>query len=100
MKTLINIQFDAKIAKETNTDSAIIYDKINRWCNENMKNNKNNNDGKFWVKISIRDFKKHFAYLSEKQIRRCLEKLKDKGYLNVGNYNVDKFDKTKWYSIK
>jgi len=100
MNTLIKMQFDPKIAKDVGTDSAIIYANIEFWCAKNKANNRNKHDGDYWTYNSIKAFKEQFNYLSEKQIRRCLKKLEDKGYIKVGCFNKVGFDKTKWYSAK
>lgn len=98
MNTLIKMQFDPKVAKKLNTDCAIIYANIQYWCHKNKANNKNKYDGKYWTYNSIKAFTEQFNYLTEKQIRRCLKKLEDSGYISVGNYNKAPFDQTKWYS--
>lgn len=92
------MQFDPKIAKELDTDSAIIYANIQYWCAKNKANDKHKHDGKYWTYNSIKAFAEQFNYLSEKQIRRCLSKLEDAGYISTGNYNKTPFDQTKWYS--
>jgi len=90
--------FDKDVARDVGTNAAIILSNILYWCAHNKANNKHYYDGKYWTYNSINAFNNLFDYLSPKQIRTCLKKLKDNGYIITGNYNSNKYDRTIWYS--
>lgn len=96
----IKMQFDPDIAREHGTDAAIIYSNIEFWVYKNAANGKHFHDGEYWTYNSIKAFNELFDYLSEGQIRRCLEKLEKAGLIKVGEYNKTKYDRTKWYSCQ
>jgi len=97
--TKVNRTFDIEIAKEFDTDTAIILHNIHFWIDLNQKNNENFIDGKYWTYNSAGKFTEVFEWLSEKQIRTRLNKLIKAGYLEEGNFNKRGGDKTKWYSL-
>lgn len=96
--TQIKMTFDPVIAKEFGTDAAIILSNIEFWQSTNEANKINFHDGVYWTYNSVEAFNILFNYLSYGQIRRCLEKLVEKGILLVGNYNKSSYDRTKWYA--
>ena len=101
MKTEIKMNFDPNIAAEVGTNADIIYSNIKFWISTNKKNTSDYHfyQGKYWMYNSAQAFAEHFPYLTERQIRRCLVKLEEKGYVLSGNFNKMKYDRTKWYSI-
>lgn len=92
--------FDKDVARDVGTNAAIIYSNIIYWCAHNKANNKHYYEGRYWTYNSINAFNNLFDYLSPKQIRTCLKKLKDNGYIITGNFNANKYDRTIWYSCK
>ena len=98
MNTLVKMNFQPSIAKDVGTDSAIIYENICYWIAKNEANEKNFHDGKYWTYNSNKAFLKMFTWLTSDKIRTCLKKLKDKKYIETGNYNKLNYDKTLWYS--
>lgn len=102
MKTKIKMQFDVEVAKDVGTDSAIILSNIEFWVftNETRGSEKHHHKNKYWTYNSAKAFQEQFPYLTEKQIRYCLKKLEDSGYIETGNFNQHNYDRTKWYSLK
>lgn len=91
---------EPEIAKEVGLASAHILEYIYYWVNHNKKKNINFNDGKYWTYFSVKNLEeKDFYFLTYNQIRRALEKLENKGFIEVGNYNKANYDKTKWYTL-
>ena len=90
--------FDAGIAQDVGMAAAVLYKNIQYWCEKNRANGMNEHDGFFWTYNSQKAFRDLFPYLSEKTIRRSLEKLEKKGYIKVGCFNEDARDRTKWYA--
>ena len=90
--------FDPEIAAKVGLNAAVIYQNILWWCEKNAIKARNIHDGNAWTFNSIDNFSKLFDYLSSKQIRTALQKLETSGLLEVGNYNADTRDRTKWYA--
>lgn len=94
----VALHFDTDIAREIDTNSAIILQNIEFWQLKNKSNNQNFYDDRYWVYNSIKAWCELFDFLSEKQIRTCLSKLEKADKIVTGNYNKMKSDRTKWYS--
>lgn len=94
----ISLQFDTSIAKEIDTNSAIILQNIEFWQFRNKINNHNFFEGRYWVYNSVKAWSELFDFLTEKQIRTCLSKLEKHEYLITGNFNKMRSDRTKWYT--
>lgn len=89
--------FDPDVAALVGTTAATVYKNIRHWCEKNAFNEKNIHDSKAWTYNSATAYKKQFSYLSEKQIRTCLNKLIEHGFIAEGNFNKERRDRTKWY---
>ncbi|WP_431471942.1 hypothetical protein I5168_12085 [Nonlabens sp. SCSIO 43208] len=98
MSQVIKMTFDVKVAKDVGTDAAIVLSNIQYWVFKNAANDKNFHDGKYWTYNSVRAFTEIFEWLSTRQIRTCIDKLTQRGYLLEGEYNKDNRDRTKWYT--
>lgn len=93
-------QFNIEIAKIVGVNAAIIFKNISHWCEKNKVNNKHFYDDEFWTYNSIKAFEDLFPYLSNKQIRSALDKLKEFGLIDFGEYNNNPYDRTRWYCDK
>lgn len=91
--------FNVSIAEEYGINSAIILQNLYFWISHNKANDKHFHDGCYWTYNSTEAFKELFPYLTSKQIRTALDKLRDDGIIVTGNYNQAKYDRTLWYSI-
>lgn len=57
-------------------------------------------DGRRWTYQSVRELKaEYFPWWSVATINRTIKSLEDKGYITVGNYNAQKYDKTRWFAL-
>lgn len=92
--------FDPAIAELAGINAAVIYQNIIWWCEKNAANKRNIHDGRSWTYNSMTAFDVLFPYLSRKQIRSAIDKLKSCDLILVGNFNKDPRDKTNWYSQK
>lgn len=90
-------QFNVEIAKLVGVNAAIIFKNISHWCEKNKANEKHFYDGKYWTYNSLSAFEKLFPYLSVKQIKTALDKLKQEGFIDFGEYNSNPWDRTRWY---
>lgn len=97
--SIIKMNFDTEVAKKVGTDSAIILSNIEFWIGTNKANKRHFYDDNYWMYSSGKAFNEVFDYLSESQIKTCLNKLVKFGYLEVGNHNKKGYDRTKWYCI-
>lgn len=91
--------FNTDLAKQYGILEAVLINHFQFWINKNRANNKHFFDGKYWTYNSIDAIQKLFPYVSYKSVRTAIEKLTKQGVLLVGNYNENKLDRTKWYSL-
>lgn len=91
--------FDVKVAEEVGVQTATIFDNIVFWIHTNERSGRNIHDGKAWMFSSVSAFTETFPYLTEKQIRNSLSKLIEKDFLEVGNFNKTKYDRTRWFAL-
>ena len=94
----MNFSMDNRIAKIVGADSAIILHNILFWVKRNKANRKNFHEGKTWTYNTIKAFSEIFDWLTERQIRTCLEKLEKEGLVETGVFNKLGYDRTKWYT--
>ena len=91
--------FNTDLAKLVGLKEAILLSHLYFWYEKNKANRRNFHDGTYWTYNSINAFHEQFDYLSVKEIRGALQRLKEQGYIIEGNYNTLKIDQTKWYSV-
>lgn len=91
--------FDVELATKYGLPAAIFLDHLLFWLTKNKTNKKHFHDGRYWTYNSMEAYTELFPYLSFKQIRTMLDKLKTEGLLLVGNYNLTTYDRTQWYSL-
>jgi len=92
--------FSVEIATDLkNVNLAILIKNFDYWLSKNKANNKHFHDGTFWTYNSVEAFVKLFPYFTKNQIRRLLEKLIDLNVLRTGNHNINKYDRTIWYTF-
>lgn len=91
--------FDIDIAVKVGVHGAILYNNIKHWISKNAANQQHFHDGRYWTYNSKKAFATLFPYLTERQIKTALDKLREEGLIAVGNYNTNPYDKTLWYTI-
>lgn len=91
--------FDVEIAEKYGVNCAIILNNLQFWIAKNKANGTNFYDGKYWTFNSAEAFAKLFPYMSSRQINYALQKLRDEGILETGNYNAQPYDRTLWYAF-
>lgn len=94
-----DLHFNKYIAIEAGIDEAIMLNNFYYWLTKNRANGKNIRDGKVWTYNKLEAFEEMFPFWSIKQIRRILKSLIDNEYLETGNYNKMKNDRTLWYTL-
>ena len=91
--------YDSEVAKVVGIPAAAIFHNIAYWIFHNETNGTNLQQGEHWTYNSAAAFSEQFPELTQDQVRRALEKLRDAGFIKVGNYNKNRFDRTSWYAI-
>lgn len=91
--------FEIEVAADVGINAAVVFENIAFWILHNEKQGKNERDGAFWMYATQKDLAAQFDYLTEKQVRTAIDKLKAADYLRVGNYNRHGYDKTHWYRL-
>ena len=91
--------FDVYIAKKYGMGAAVILHHIAFWVQKNESNGTNYHDGEYWTYNSYKAFSDIFPYLSEKQIKAAIKKLKDAELIKIGDYNDDRFVRPLWYTL-
>lgn len=92
--------FDIDLATQYGMAEACLIKNFQHWIRKNKANNKHCYDGHYWTYNSVKALSELFPFLTEKQIRRTLDSLVEKGVLIKGNYNKSSYDRTLWYAFK
>lgn len=92
--------FNTDLAEKYGIEKALIIDYFAYWVVENMRNEKNFHEGRYWVFNSASALSEKFHYISRRTMNQKLQELETDGILISGNFNKNKFDRTKWYSFK
>ena len=88
-----------EIAQIVGPVPAMVYERIRFMVEQNALENRNEIDGKFWVVNSIPEWKSYFSFLTEKQIRTSLEKLREAELLVTIQPRMAFGDRTFWYTV-
>lgn len=94
----MNHSFNTYIAEICGLEEAIILENIYFWCKKNEANNKLTKN-KPWTYNSVKAFNELFKYLTPAKITRALKNLESDGFIEVGEFNQNAYDHTKWYCI-
>ena len=89
-----------EVAKNYGLAAGLLFYHIGYWVKKNRKENHNLRACRYWIYTTVRDLsEKTFDYLSENQIRYALDKLRDSGLIETGNWNKTSYDRTLWYTL-
>ena len=92
-------RFEARAAEVVGVNAAIILHNLAYWCNHNRHNGRHLHNGAYWTYNSNKAFREQFPYLGRDAIEAAIRKLEDGGYVVIGNYNDDRRDRTRWFSV-
>lgn len=92
-------QFDPDVACSLGVNAAILIYNLDWWITKNKVDGRNYFDGRYWTYNTAKGYAKLFPFWNEDTIRKLLAKLEKDGVLISGNYNEDKRDRMKWYTI-
>jgi hypothetical protein len=94
------IVVDRTLAKAIGLNEAIVLQQVHYWITINKEANKHFYEGRYWVYNTLADWhKNNFAFWSFDTVKRTFAKLVKAKILITGNFNKDKRDRTKWYTI-
>jgi hypothetical protein len=99
MSSIVKRIFDVEVACDLDVNCAIILSNIQYWVFKNATNRKHLYEGRYWSYNSASAYSEQFRWLSERQIRTCLNKLIENHYILDANYNTNNWDRTKWYAL-
>lgn len=80
-------------------NEAIVLQQVHYWIEHNRKQKRNFHNGRYWVYNSYKEWQKNFPFWCERTVKTTFSKLENSGLLISGNFNKQKMDKTKWYTI-
>lgn len=92
--------FNVEEAKKYGIEAAILIYNIRFWILKNKANKTNFINGKYWTFNSAKAFSELFPYMSSQKIARELRKLEYLGLIESDVLSENKYDKTKWYTLK
>lgn len=94
------IVVDRTLAKAIGLNEAIVLQQVHYWITINKEANKHFYEGRYWVYNTLADWhKNNFPFWSFDTVKRTFAKLEKAKILITGNFNKDKRDRTKWYTI-
>ena len=84
-----------------NSDQAIMVDQLLNWQQEKARINDPEafHEGAWWVYMPIRAWQEQLSWISERTIQRNLKELKELGLIRIGNFNPNRYDRTRWYAV-
>lgn len=95
----MEFSFNSEIAAQVGVNAAVLFKNLSFWIQKNIVNKAHVHDGNVWTYNSMKAFAELFPFMTERQIRTALEKLKEADLIVTGNYNEAKMDRTCWYAL-
>jgi hypothetical protein len=87
------------LAVKFGTNESLFLTNLCFWIEKNKANRVNYHDGHYWVYNTMDAWAELFPYFSKDQIRRLINKMRERNILLVGVYNRIHYDRTQWYSV-
>jgi DnaD/phage-associated family protein len=91
--------FNVEAATKYGVACALLLEHIGYWVSKNQISGVNRYNGRCWMYKSVKDFSKAYPYLTEHQIRRALEKLRNEGLIVTGHFSKGECTRTLWYTL-
>ena len=88
-----------RIANKFGVNAAIVHARIEFYIERNKAKDQHFIDGHYWTYTTLEELHEGMPFLSIKQIRLAIKKLKDAGVLLTANHNKMYVDHTTWYTI-
>lgn len=87
------------LATTLGVNEAIVIGQVHYWLKKLSDDPIHQKGGKTWIWNTYREWNHQFPFWGYSTIRRTFRKLERLGILLCDNYNANRTDKTKWYSI-
>ncbi len=91
--------FSKSLASEIGLNNAVFLNDIAYWVDYNESNNTAYNEGRYWTFGTYKDICKRHPYWTPKQVQKIIKDCKDSGWLLVGNFSKNPYDRTNWYTL-
>lgn len=95
-----SLSFNVAVAEKVGVNAAVMLGIIKQSCEWVRANDAPTlDDGLYWFPCPLSTWMDTLPYLGKSAIYTAIDKLEDAGYVRVGDYNDNVFDRTKWYAI-
>lgn len=91
--------FDSDIAEKFGVNAAILLENLHFWIEHNRANDEGIHDGRTWTYESMEAYASQFSFMTTRQVRTALTKLKDEGVIMTGCFNNSAFNRKTWYTL-
>lgn len=91
--------FSVDDANKYGVDSAILLYNFRYWLDYSMAHNQNEHDGYYWLYATAKGLSELFPFWSSNKIQKTLKQLEEAGVIICGEFNNNKFNRTKWYTM-
>ena len=96
---LKNHHFNVEIAKHYGVFAAVILDQFIYWIDQNTASGTHIHNGKAWACASYETLCKIFPYFTKRQIEHAVDKLIEKGVIEVGFFAKNRFNRTRYFAF-
>lgn len=93
------VSFSVKLAEKVGFENAGFLQDIAYWLDYNKSSGINYVDGRYWSFSTQDELCDRHPYWTRKQVQRIIKNCRDNGWLLVGNFNKNPYDRTNWYSV-
>lgn len=91
--------FKVDDAAKYGLDEAIFIENVRLWLNSNQAAKRNFHEGKYWTYNTAEAYAVLFPYWNAMKVHRITKSLEDQGVLQVGFFNTNSYNRTKWYTF-
>ena len=93
------IMLDPILIKEFGYNKSILINHVYYWCSvhELRNSDKSFKEGKHWMFNSSSKIVERYDFMNERTVRNCFVELEKDGWVISSNFNLKKYDNTKWY---
>ncbi len=88
-----------RIAMAYGVNAAIVHARLRYFIEANKQKQQHYIDGHYWTYATLEELHQGMPFLSVKQIRLAIQKLKEAGAIITANHNKMYVDHTTWYAI-
>lgn len=90
-----------RLATEIGLNEAVVLQQIHYWLVnfQTVKDYRHYHEGQWWVYNTAEGWQENFPFWSTRTVQRALQSLRDRGLVQVGNFNKKGYDRTLWYTL-